>query len=65
MAEWKISPPAPPEYLAALRDIHLLTAYARGLTDAEAEAAAITIPALDRCEPRPVTAHIPPQTLNQ
>jgi single-stranded-DNA-specific exonuclease len=38
MAEWKISPPAPPEYLAALRDIHLLTAqilYARGLTDAE------------------------------
>jgi single-stranded-DNA-specific exonuclease len=39
MAEWKISPPAPPEYLAALRDLHPLTAqilYARGLTDAEA-----------------------------
>ena len=39
MAECKISLPAPPKYLAALRDLHPLTAqilYARGLTDAEA-----------------------------
>jgi single-stranded-DNA-specific exonuclease len=39
MAEWKVSPTAPPEYLAALRDLHPLIAqilYARGLTDAEA-----------------------------
>jgi len=39
MAEWKISPPAPPEYRAALRDIYPLITqilYARGLIDAEA-----------------------------
>ena len=35
-AEWIIAPPAPPEFLAALNDLHPLTAqtlYARGYTD--------------------------------
>jgi len=38
MAEWRISPAAPPAYFAALSDLHPLTAqvlYARGLTDPE------------------------------